>query len=186
MLLSQCSSLRFIFGSSTVLLQGTSEYDGFTNLYWSAQQASVDPYCVFKPTKTLDVSTLVLLSRLTQCPFAVKSGGHAAFAGASNIQGGITVSLENMKAIKLSSDYKIASIEPGNNWHDVYTKLESHNLAVIGGRVSSLTRKLNMCSKLNRPRFPTSGLVALLLEVVSHSSQTSLGWRAIMLHPSRL
>lgn len=101
------------------------------------QQASVDPYCIFKPTKALDVSTLVLISRLTQCPFAVKSGGHAAFAGSSNIQGGITVALEKMKAVTLSGDKKIASVEPGNLWFDVYTNLESQNLAVIGGRVSA-------------------------------------------------
>jgi FAD/FMN-containing dehydrogenase len=72
-------------------------------------------------------------------PFQVKSGGHAAFAGSSNIQGGITVALEKMKNITLSKDNKIASIEPGNLWYDVYTKLETQNLTVIGGRVSSST-----------------------------------------------
>jgi FAD/FMN-containing dehydrogenase len=96
----------------------------------------VDPYCIFTPTETADVAVLVLLSRLTQCPFAVKSGGHAAFAGASNIKGGITVALEKMKGIELSEDKKIASIGPGNLWFDVYTALEPHNLSVIGGRVS--------------------------------------------------
>lgn len=78
----------------------------------------------------------MLISRLTQCTFAAKSGGHAAFEGASSIQGGITVALEKMKDITLSADKKVASIEPGNLWYDVYTTLEPHNLAVIGGRVS--------------------------------------------------
>jgi FAD/FMN-containing dehydrogenase len=68
----------------------------------------------FKPDKSLDVSTLVLLSRLTQCPFAVRSGGHAAFAGASSIDGGITVVFERMKQITISADKKVALIEPGN------------------------------------------------------------------------
>lgn len=54
--------------------------------------------------------------------------------------GGITVALENMKSITLSSDKKVASIEPGNTWYDVYTQLQGQNLAVIGGRVSTCIR----------------------------------------------
>ncbi len=119
-------------------MQGEASYGAFTDSYWSVQQASVDPYCVFKPSKVAHVSTVVLLSRLTQCPFAVRSGGHAAFAGASNIEGGITVALERMKDVTLSSDKQIAAIGPGNTWYDVYTNLESNNLTVIGGRVAAI------------------------------------------------
>jgi FAD/FMN-containing dehydrogenase len=72
---------------------------------------------------------------LTTCPFAAKSGGHAAFAGASSIEGGITISFELMKAVKLSSDQKIASVEPGNTWGKVYQDLSSTAVTVIGGRV---------------------------------------------------
>lgn len=93
---------------------------------------------MFSPAKTQDVSVLVLMARLTRCPFAVKSGGHAAFAGASSIQDGITVTFAGMKDIILSNDRKIASVEPGNTWFDVYHQLEPENLAVIGGRVASI------------------------------------------------
>jgi FAD/FMN-containing dehydrogenase len=96
----------------------------------------VDPYCIFKPANPAEVSVVVLLSRLTQCPFAVKSGGHAAFGGASSIQGGITIALEKMNEVTLSADKKIATVGPGQTWYDVYTKLQDQNLAVIGGRVS--------------------------------------------------
>lgn len=133
----QCSSLRHIFGSN-VLSSNTSAYEAFTSSYWSAQQASVDPQCIFKPTGSKDVSILVLIARLTQCPFAVKSGGHAAFAGASSSEGGITVAFDNMKNIALSEDKSIAAIEPGNTWYDVYSALEPENLAVVGGRVSAI------------------------------------------------
>lgn len=85
------------------------------------------------------MSTVVLISRLTQCPFAAKSGGHAAFTGASNIEGGITVTFEKMKGLKLSANKKTVDVQPGNKWHDVYTSLESSNLGVVGGRVSSPT-----------------------------------------------
>ncbi|KAJ4368693.1 hypothetical protein N0V86_009602 [Didymella sp. IMI 355093] len=100
--------------------------------------ALVDPYCVFKPAKSLEVSTLVLLSRLTQCPFAIKGGGHTGFPGASSIEDGITVSLEDMNEITLSGDKKTAAIGPGNRWGSVYTNLAEHNLTVIGGRASDV------------------------------------------------
>lgn len=78
---------------------------------------------------------MVLLSRLTQCPFAAKSGGHAAFTGASNIEGGITVTFQKMKGIKLAADKKMVDVQPGNTWHDVYTGIEKDGLGVVGGRV---------------------------------------------------
>lgn len=78
------------------------------------------------------------MSRLTQCPFAVRSGGHAAFTGASSADGGITITFERMRDITLSPDKKIAAIQPGNLWYDIYTNLQQHNLAVVGGRVSAI------------------------------------------------
>ncbi|CAO2647390.1 Nn.00g083120.m01.CDS01 [Neocucurbitaria sp. VM-36] len=131
-----CTSLNVIYGSQKLLSEGTSPYDAFTNGYWSAQQGTVNPRCVFKPTNTIEVSSLVLLSRLTQCPFAVKGGGHAAFAGASSIDGGITVSMENFKKVAVSSDKKFADIGPGNRWVDVYTTLDKFGVGVVGGRMS--------------------------------------------------
>ena len=127
-----------LYGSK-VIPRGNQAYEDFlNNSYWSLQQESVSPYCIFKPSAGLEVSILVLISRLTQCPFAVRSGGHAAFAGASNIAGGITVSLEDMNEINLSADKRTAAIGPGNTWYDVYENLAEHGLAVVGGRVSGI------------------------------------------------
>ncbi|OAG24666.1 FAD-binding domain-containing protein [Alternaria alternata] len=133
-----CSSLKRIFGDAKVETREETAYTMAIDYFWSAQQKVAQPYCVFKPEEALDVSTMVLLSRLTQCPFAVRSGGHAAFAGASNIDGGITVLFERMKQITLSKDKKVASIGPGNLWYDIYTTLAKDNLAVVGGRVSGV------------------------------------------------
>lgn len=83
------------------------------------------------------MSIAILLARLTQCPFAAKSGGHSAVPGGSNIDGGVTISLEKLNKITLSADKKIASFQPGHTWFDIYTALEKENVAVIGGRVSS-------------------------------------------------
>ena len=123
-----------------MISQTNAAYNVFTNSYWSVQQASLDPYCVFKPANAADVSIALLVARLTQCPFAVKSGGHAAFEGASSIEGGITIALEMINQVTLSSNKKTAVIGSGNTWYEVYTQLEGHNLTVIGGRVSASHR----------------------------------------------
>lgn len=78
-----------------------------------------------------------MLSRLAQCPFAVKGGGHTAFKGASSIEGGITISLERLNKIQALSN-GVATVGAGSRWYDVYTTLEKSNLAVVGGRASSV------------------------------------------------
>jgi FAD/FMN-containing dehydrogenase len=80
----------------------------------------------------------VLTVQVTQCQFAVKSGGHATFAGASNIDGGMTIDLINLNKVDVSQDGTETSVGPGNTWYDVYSKLEVLCLSVIGGRVSAI------------------------------------------------
>lgn len=80
----------------------------------------------------------MLLAELFSCPFAVKSGGHAAFSGASNIQSGLSIDLGALNSITLSKDQTIASAGAGNVWVDVYDYLEPYGLSVIGGRVSTI------------------------------------------------
>jgi FAD/FMN-containing dehydrogenase len=135
-MIRQCNSLKLIFGDDQIETQSEAAYSAFVGSYWSGQQRQISPQCVFKPEKALDVSTSILLSRLTQCPFAVKSGGHSAVPGGSNIEGGITITFEKMNKTIASSDKKSVTFEPGQTWYDVYTTLEKQNLAIIGGRVS--------------------------------------------------
>jgi FAD/FMN-containing dehydrogenase len=68
----------------------------------------------------------------------VKSGGHSAVPGGSNVEGGITISFEKLSKITLAADRKTASFQPGHTWFDIYTALEKDNTAVIGGRVSDV------------------------------------------------
>ena len=80
----------------------------------------------------------LLVSTFFQCPFAVKSGGHAAFAGASNIQGGVTIDLVNLNQVQVSSDKTLTRVGAGNRWLDVYSKLDLQQLSVVGGRVADI------------------------------------------------
>jgi FAD/FMN-containing dehydrogenase len=132
--------LTILFDKEQVLAKESSAYNFFTEAYWSAQQSAMKPLCVFKPVKTLDISTLVLIARLYQCPLAVKGGGHAAWAGASSVEDGITVSLENFRQAKVASDKKTVDVGPGLRWSDVYTAVEQDGLSVVGGRVSEYMR----------------------------------------------
>jgi hypothetical protein len=122
----------------TISTAGSSTYNYEESRYWSQQQANTDPTCRFSPTSALEVSFAILTLQVTQCEFAVKSGGHAAFSGASNIQGGVTIDLINLNEISVSADKTQTSIGPGNRWYDVYSYLEPLGLSVIGGRVSDI------------------------------------------------
>ncbi|TGO55579.1 hypothetical protein BCON_0090g00220 [Botryotinia convoluta] len=102
--------------------------------YWSVQQAEVVPSCRFDVTISQDISTTIKISQLTDCPFAVKSGGHASFAGASSIQNGILVNLQKLNTVQLSADRGTVSIGPGNTWYDVYQVLDPLGISVVGGR----------------------------------------------------
>ncbi|KNG50778.1 sugar transporter-like protein [Stemphylium lycopersici] len=104
---SMCNALDLVHGSNKVSSSAPTKY-------WSHQQFNVEPYCTFTPATAFEVSTLVLLARLTQCPFALKSGGHAAFQ-ASSIEGGIIVDTVHMSKLKLSADKK-AVVGPDNRW----------------------------------------------------------------------
>ncbi|KAJ6436759.1 glucose receptor git3 protein [Purpureocillium lavendulum] len=131
-----CKALSVVYDSNAVFSQDQTGYSDFTGTYWSSIQSEVVPQCVFRPSAPKDVSLLILLSRLSRCPFAFKSGGHAAFAGASSAQGGITVSFENFKNVTVSHDKKTVKIQPGNSWVDVYRALEPYEITVTGGRVA--------------------------------------------------
>ncbi|KAJ8117444.1 hypothetical protein OPT61_g1349 [Boeremia exigua] len=126
-----CHSLEVVFGRQKAII-------GQHPSYWSNQQNETQPFCTFTPTTTLEVSTLVLLSRLTKCPFAVKSGGHAAFAGASSIKDGINVDLAGLRTLSLSKDKKTVAVGPSHIWYDVYQYLDPYQLAVVGGRGASV------------------------------------------------
>ncbi|OTA54154.1 FAD-binding domain-containing protein [Hypoxylon sp. EC38] len=120
---------------------GLKNNDGcFCSLaFWSQQQSQdTKPRCFFHPTDAEDVSAVILLSRATQCPFAVKGGGHAPFEGGSNSNGGITIDFDRMKHISLSDDMSSVAIGPGNTWVDVYRTLEKFNLTMAGGRTATV------------------------------------------------
>jgi hypothetical protein len=51
-----------------------------------------------------------------KCIFAVKSGGHRAFAGRSNAPGGITIDLRYLGDVSVAENRETVSLGPGNQW----------------------------------------------------------------------
>ena len=135
--MSQCGFLAFT-RPHQLSFPNSPTYEFQESQYWSQQQALVEPTCRFSPAAAEDVSLAVLTLRVTNCQFAVKSGGHAAFSGASNIEGGLTIDLVNLNKITVSADKTQTSIGAGNVWYNVYTYLQPKGLTVIGGRVSAI------------------------------------------------
>ena len=61
-----------------------------------------------------------------------------SWAGAANIQDGVTMDLSEMNMVEISGDQKVTGVGPGARWHDVYSKLDELGLSVVGGRVSDV------------------------------------------------
>ncbi|KKZ68374.1 hypothetical protein EMCG_05960 [[Emmonsia] crescens] len=72
------------------------------------------------------------------CTFAVKSGGHATFPGASNIQDGMTFDMRSINEITISPDRKTRVLGTGNTWYALYKALEVHNLTAVGARAADV------------------------------------------------
>jgi FAD binding domain len=122
------------------------------------------------------VSRAIIILRSTHCHFAIKSGGHAAFTGGSNIQDGVTIDLVNLNQIQVSKDLKTTSIGPGNRWVDVYSKLQAMNLTVIGGRVSDIgVGGLTLGGMFNAKLIELLGILTTLIGGISFFSGR-FGW----------
>ncbi|KAL8672240.1 MAG: hypothetical protein Q9168_003287 [Polycauliona sp. 1 TL-2023] len=117
---------------------GSPTYTQEQGRYWSLIQLEVLPTCRVTPKSAVDVAITLLVTPFHNCPFAVKSGGHASFAGASNIQGGVTIDLSSLNQVVVSSDKTITKVGAGNRWIDVYSKLDPMGLSVVGGRVADI------------------------------------------------
>lgn len=61
-----------------------------------------------------------------------------SWAGAANIQDGVTIDLSQMNSVDVYDDREITGVGPGARWSDVYTMLSPKNLSVVGGRVSDV------------------------------------------------
>jgi FAD/FMN-containing dehydrogenase len=68
-------------------------YSERVDSYWSLT-SQLTPECFVQPQDTKEVAAVVeVLLQETQCPFAIRSGGHSSTAGANNIEKAVTIDL---------------------------------------------------------------------------------------------
>lgn len=101
------------------------------------------PYCIVQPQNASEVSLIIKTlvaasSNGNQCLFAVRSGGHTPFAGAANIDDGITIDLSNMSSVTYQPETNTTAVGPGATWDDVYLAVQAQGNMVVGGRSSTV------------------------------------------------
>lgn len=135
-------------------LPESQAYNDRTTSYWSLT-AQLRPWAIVQPRTTEEVSkALTALVNTPDVKFAVRrlvihekrpflsffspglaveltlhnSGGHMAWAGANNINDGVTIDLGLMTKTTYNPETKVASIQPGGRWTDVYSEVERSEL----------------------------------------------------------
>ncbi|KAI1308545.1 hypothetical protein F5Y03DRAFT_393392 [Xylaria venustula] len=140
---------------SKVFFPGQTPYTASLSSYFSLQEAAIHPACIVSAHTAQDVSTAVQILTTTTafgdhthkessvgCQFAVRSGGHANFAGAANIEEGVTIDLSQLSNITTSHPgVNVAptlSVGAGSTWGAVYAHLDKMQLSVSGGRAAGI------------------------------------------------
>jgi FAD/FMN-containing dehydrogenase len=101
--------------------------------FYSRQQLSLIPACIFTPSTPREVSTGLQIVKTYDCQFAVRSGGHGIPPGWSNSDGGVNINLDTLNEVELL-EVGITRVGPGANWGQVYEVLDPLNISVVGGR----------------------------------------------------
>lgn len=75
---------------------------------------------------------------MKQCKFAIRSGGHTPYAGASNIEDGVTIDLKYISSVDYDAQNKVVNVGPAAQWNKVFTTLEPLGVMTPGGRAATV------------------------------------------------
>ncbi|KAF2123686.1 FAD-binding domain-containing protein [Dothidotthia symphoricarpi CBS 119687] len=127
---------------NNLLFPGQDAYETRIDSYFDIKQQALTPNCLIRPKTSKDVSLIVKILTTansgTPCKFAIRSGGHTPYAGASNIDDGVTVDLQYLSAVKYDAKNELVNVGPGARWNDVFTTLEPLGVITTGGRSSTV------------------------------------------------
>jgi FAD/FMN-containing dehydrogenase len=99
-------------------------------------QLRLHPSCIVRPKSAQDVSiALGILKESNSTRFAIKGGGHNANAGSNNIDNGVTIDMQSLKAVEVAMGDQVVRVGAGALWQDAYDGAEKRNLTVLGGRI---------------------------------------------------
>lgn len=123
-----------------LLLPGQTAYESRLESYFDVKQQSITPNCIVQPKTTEEVALAVktLVASAKSCKFAIRSGGHTPYAGASNINNGVTIDLQHISSVEYDADNNVVKVGPGAIWNDVFLALEPRGVITTGGRSSTV------------------------------------------------
>jgi hypothetical protein len=130
---TQCDRLLAAGLHSLVLLPESDAYAKREASYWAAN-VPLHPSCIVQPRTSQEVSRVVKVLADADGLVALRSGGHTQWAGANDIDQGVTIDLGRMTDVTYDAHSKLAGLQPGSRWGDVYQKLLNHSVCVTGGR----------------------------------------------------
>lgn len=88
-------------------------------------------------TTRCEVEGELIHDMLFQC-WRLTITSHTPFAGAANIEKGITIDLSSLNQVTPAKDLSTVTVGPGNRWANVYSKLDALGIAIGGGRVATV------------------------------------------------
>ncbi|KAH6972577.1 hypothetical protein EDB80DRAFT_743731 [Ilyonectria destructans] len=131
-----CASLETA-GLRNVFYPASNTYEVRTESYFSVS-SQLQPYCIVQPETAEDVAViLTTLTPIADCQFAIRSGGHTVWP-ANNINDGVTIDMGLMNKTTYVPDAKVAKIQAGSRWKEVYGALEAYGVTVPGGRTATV------------------------------------------------
>ncbi|KAB8234260.1 uncharacterized protein BDW43DRAFT_310287 [Aspergillus alliaceus] len=105
--------------------------------HWSA--ACSESALIALPRSAHDVAVTLKIVHSLRIPFSIRSGCHSPNPGWSSTgQQGLMIDLRTLNQVTVSEDRQIVSVEPRALWGDVYNRLDSHRISVIGGRIPAV------------------------------------------------
>ncbi|KAL8733068.1 MAG: hypothetical protein Q9181_003723 [Wetmoreana brouardii] len=124
-----------------VFFPASPQYNETGGSYFAAFENELSPICIVRPASAAEVSAIVGIigsSSWHATPLAIKGGGHTPWAGAANIDNGVTMDLRDLTGVHVNPLTGLATIRAGERWTSVYQQLGTQGLAVAGGRVSKV------------------------------------------------
>ncbi|RAR12596.1 fad binding domain-containing protein [Stemphylium lycopersici] len=137
-----CTALALTSLKSHLLFPGQDAYETREHSYFDVKQQVITPNCIVQPKNVkqvaLVVKTLTAASLLSHCKFAIRSAGHTPYAGASNIEDGVTIDLKYLNTVQYDAKSTSVKVGPAASWNDVYEVLEPMGIMLPGGRSSTV------------------------------------------------
>ncbi|KAL4928580.1 FAD-binding oxidoreductase [Aspergillus undulatus] len=115
----------------------SADYEVQRQVPWSTN-CWLQPLVIVTPITAQQVAAALALCVFFNIQFSVRGGGHLHNPGSNSNNGGVVISLSEFKQVRLLDDKRTADIGVGLRWLDVYNALDTHGLAVAGGRMPTV------------------------------------------------